>query len=77
MHYLQGLISIYFATKVCENAIHVEFNRFLSSCKEYGALITKDFCHISKNSRSCVEIMQNLHEKEIMTYSLVTGCFME
>lgn len=52
-----------------------EFTRFLSSCDQYDALITKDFYHISKNSLKCISIINELRVKGVTIYTTENGHF--
>lgn len=52
-----------------------EFDRFLSCCDQYDALITKDLYHISKNTGKCMSIMKNLWDKGMRVYTLENGTF--
>lgn len=52
-----------------------DFDRFLSCCDEYDALITKDYYHISKNTGKCMDIMKNLKNKGVKVFSVVNGSF--
>ncbi len=58
--------------KRCERS---EFDRFLSCCDQYDALVTKDFYHISKNTGKCMGIMQELRNKGLKIYSIENGIF--
>ena len=58
--------------KRCERT---EFDRFLSECDQYDALITKDFYHIAKNTGACMKIMQELRSKGVQVYSPENGIF--
>lgn len=53
----------------------VEFERFMSECEQYSALITKDFYHISKNTRACMSLLKILRDKGVTTYSIENGSF--
>lgn len=52
-----------------------EFERFMASCGDYDALVTKDFYHISKNTRACMSILKELRAKGVTTYSIENGMF--
>lgn len=52
-----------------------EFDRFLSNCDQYDALITKDFYHIAKNTGTCMKSMQELRDKGVKVYSPENGIF--
>lgn len=52
-----------------------EFERFRASCEKYDALVTKDFYHISKNTRACMDILKTLSKKGVTTYSIENGAF--
>ena len=52
-----------------------EFDRFLSCCNQYDALITKDFYHISKNTGKCICIMQELNKKGLKIFSVKNGIY--
>lgn len=52
-----------------------EFDRFLSCCNQYSALITKDYYHIAENTGKCMSIMQNLRSKGLKIYTPVNGIF--
>ena len=52
-----------------------EFDRFLSCCDQYDALITKDFYHIAKNTGKCMKVMQDLRNKGLQIYSPENGIF--
>ena len=52
-----------------------EFDRFLSCCSQYDALITKDYYHISKNTGKCMSIMQDLRNKGLKILTPVNGVF--
>ena len=52
-----------------------EFDRFLSCCGQYDALITKDYYHISKNTGKCISIMQELRNKGLKILTPVNGVF--
>lgn len=52
-----------------------EFDRFLSSAKQYDVLVTKDFYHISKNTGKCIEILKRLKEQGTQVYTLKNGMF--
>ncbi|BAK46759.1 site-specific recombinase [Clostridium sp. SY8519] len=54
---------------------HKEFDRFMSSCSEYEALITKDFYHISRNTQQSMKIMKDLLNKNVPVYSMENGRF--
>ena len=52
-----------------------EFNKFLSCCEDYDALITKDFYHIHDNTLECMNIMRRLREKGVSIYTEENGSF--
>lgn len=52
-----------------------EFERFMTSCGGYEALVTKDFYHISKNTGMCMNILKSLLDKGVKTYSIENGSF--
>lgn len=54
---------------------HPEFDRFMSCAKQFDALITKDFYHISKNTMKCMSVMQKLRDKGIQIHSIENGSF--
>lgn len=54
----------------------VEFDRFLSCCERYDALITKDYYHISKNTGKCMSIMKELRNKGLKIFTHLNGCFL-
>ena len=58
--------------KRCERS---EFDRFLSCCDQYDALVTKDYYHISKNTGKCLKTMQELQRMGIQIYTLEDGIF--
>ena len=53
-----------------------EFDRFLSCCDQYDALITKDFYHISENTGMCMSIMKDLRNKGLKIITPVNGSFL-
>ena len=59
--------------KRCERT---EFDRFLSCCGQYDALITKDFYHISENTGMCMSILKDLRSKGIKIFTPVNGSFL-
>lgn len=59
--------------KRCERT---EFDRFLSCCDQYDALIAKDFYHLSKNTGKCISIMQDLRNKGLKIFTLANGIFL-
>lgn len=63
----------------CDNSLRrcdrTEFDRFLTTCKEFNVLITKDFYHISKNTMRCMNIMKDLRNKGISIYTQKNGIF--
>lgn len=65
---------IYF-DKSLKRRERTEFDRFLSECAEYEALITKDFYHISKNTGKCMKILQYLRENGICVNTPENGKF--
>lgn len=54
---------------------HTEFDRFLSVCNQFDALVTKDFYHISKNTMMCMNIMKTLRGKGLQIYTAENGSF--
>ncbi len=52
-----------------------EFDRFLSSCSQYDALITKDYYHIAENTGKCMSIMKDLRNKGLKIFTPVNGVF--
>ena len=54
----------------CERS---DFDRFLSCCESYEALITKDYYHISVNTGECIRIMKNLRDKGLKVVTPVNG----
>ncbi len=52
-----------------------EFDRLTESCEQYDVLIVKDFYHLSKNTKKCMEIMKCFREKGITIYSVENGIF--
>ena len=58
--------------KRCERT---EFDRLLSCCDQYDAVITKSFHHISKNTGKCMKVMQELRNKGLQIYSPENGIF--
>lgn len=52
-----------------------EFRRFIDECDKYEVLITKDFYHISKNTRACMDLMKELRDRGITIYSIENGTF--
>lgn len=52
-----------------------EFKRFMASCGQYKALVTKDFYHISKNTSACMKLLKTLRENGVSTYSIENGTF--
>lgn len=52
-----------------------EFDRFLSCCDRYDALVTKDFYHISKNTGKCMSVMQELRGHGVQIYTVENGIF--
>lgn len=52
-----------------------EFDRFLSCCGQYDALVTKDFYHIAKNTGKCLGVMKQLWEKGLQIYTIDNGVF--
>ncbi len=59
--------------KRCERT---EFDRFLSCCGQYDALITKDFYHISENTGMCMSILKDLRNKGLKIFTPVNGSFL-
>jgi len=61
----------------CDTSIlrheRVEFDRFLSFCEDFDALIVKDFRHINKNTGQCVEVLQELLNKGIVVLTMENG----
>ena len=53
-----------------------EFDRFLSCCGQYDALITKDFYHISENTGMCMSILKDLRSKGLKIFTPVNGSFL-
>lgn len=53
----------------------VEYKRFMSSCEQYSALVTKDFYHISKNTGKCLSVLKELRDKGLTVYTIENGCF--
>lgn len=64
-----------FCDKSLKRSERSEFDRFLSCCDQYDALITKDYYHISKNTGKCLSIMQDLRNKGLKILTLVNGIF--
>jgi DNA invertase Pin-like site-specific DNA recombinase len=64
-----------FCDKSLLRSEHPEFDRFLSRCEQFDILITKDFYHISKNTKKCMSVMQDLKKKGIQIYTLENGFF--
>ena len=64
-----------FCDKSLLRSEHPEFDRFMSSTEKYGALIVKDFHHISKNTMMCMNLMRELSDKGIPIFSLENGSF--
>ena len=52
-----------------------EFDRLTENCEQYDVLIVKDFYHLSKNTKKCMEIMKGFREKGISIYSVENGIF--
>lgn len=57
---------------ICERS---EFNKMLSSIKQFDLLITKDFFHINKNTSMCMNIVKQLKDIGIHIYTLENGKF--
>lgn len=64
-----------FCDKSLLKSEHPEFDRLMSSAENFGALITKDFYHISKNTMQCMRVMQELRNKGIPIYTMENGSF--
>lgn len=64
-----------FCDKSLLRSEHPEFDRFMLCADQFDALITKDFFHISKNTKKCISIMQELSNKGIPIYTIENGCF--
>ena len=56
-------------------AERTEYNRFLSCCALYDALITKDFYHISKNTGRFMTELISLREKGLQVFTMENGNF--
>lgn len=52
-----------------------EFDRLQNCCEQYDALIVKDFYHISKNTKKCMDILKEFREKGISVFSVENGNF--
>lgn len=52
-----------------------EFDRFLARASDFGALVTKDFYHISKNTMKCMDIMKELRRKGVKVHTMENGSF--
>lgn len=50
-----------------------EFDRFLSTCEQFDALIVKDFYHLCRNTMKCLSIVKELHDKGIKVYTIKDG----
>ncbi len=56
-------------------AERTEYDRFLSCCGRYNALIAKDFYHISKNTGRFMTELISLQEKGLQVYTIENGAF--
>lgn len=65
-----------YVDKSLKRTERTEFDRFLSCCDQYDALIAKDFYHLSKNTGKCMSILQDLREKGLRIYTPVNGIFL-
>jgi DNA invertase Pin-like site-specific DNA recombinase len=68
-------VSDIYCDKSLKRCEHTEFERFLANSAQYDALVTKDFYHISKNTGKCINILQQLRDKGIQTYTVENGIF--
>lgn len=58
--------------KKCEQE---EKKKLIQEIGEYDILITKDFYHISKNTGTCIGLLQQFLSVGVQTYSIEDGCF--
>ena len=62
-----------FCDKSLLKSEHPKFDKLMLSIREFDALITKDFYHISKNTLPCIGIIQELRNKGIPIYTIENG----
>lgn len=64
-----------FCDKSLRRCDRKEFDRLTENCEQYDALIVKDFYHLSKNTKKCMEIMKAFRDKGVAIYSVENGSF--
>ncbi len=52
-----------------------EFDRFMSECNQFDALIVKDFYHLSKNTMKSMSILKQLRDKGLEVHTPDNGSF--
>lgn len=52
-----------------------EYDKLLSRCDQYDALIVKDFYHISKNTMQCMKDLKKFRNTGITIYTMENGIF--
>ena len=53
----------------------VQFEKILSPCDQYSALITKDYYHLSDKTMSCMKILKELLAHGVQVYTQENGRF--
>ena len=74
--YSQGfdVVDVFLDTSL-KRSKRTEFDRLLSCCGKYDALVAKDFHHISINTGECIRILQQLRNSGLMIYTVENGDF--
>lgn len=68
-------VAAVFCDKSLRRCDRKEFDRLTETCGQYDALIVKDFYHLSKNTKKCMEIMKSFRDKGVGIYSVENGSF--
>lgn len=68
-------VAAVFCDKSLRRCDRKEFDRLTEICEQYDALIVKDFYHLSKNTKKCMEIMKAFRDKGVAIYSVENGSF--
>lgn len=70
-----GTIEREYLDKTLKKCEQKEKRKLIQEIGEFDVLVTKDFYHISKNTGTCIELLQQFLAQGVQTYSMEDGCF--